>query len=275
MENRHDNKRLADELQRERQMKRILWLDDDPRNVDSLVYELERHDFKAILVSTESDAMDELAGAAPPVLLVQDLWRPPSNAQVKGGTPRNAAGQPEESGWRFYREALRPHFPELPVLICTFDAHLSRNRQQADDFNLYMFQKASGPASGLIPTINSILASQRSILDPRNYSPATLLLDFNKVNAKLIEHLSRQPRDIHNLCWAAFEDLVDRLLRELGYETKRTPLSHDGGVDIWALKRSDLGDILYVLFLAMFVLIALDLLDGGGGGGKRARMPVT
>jgi|GEM_PF-1579345 hypothetical protein len=35
------------------------------------------------------------------------------------------------------------------------------------------------------------------------------------------------------------------------------------------------GDIFYVLFLAVFVWIAMELLDGGGGGGKRARMPVV
>lgn len=37
----------------------------------------------------------------------------------------------------------------------------------------------------------------------------------------------------------------------------------------------NLGDILYVLFLVAFVWVAIDLMDGGSGGGKRARMPVT
>ncbi len=37
----------------------------------------------------------------------------------------------------------------------------------------------------------------------------------------------------------------------------------------------NLGDILYVLFLVVFVWITIDLMDGGGGGGKRARVPVT
>ncbi|PKK88797.1 MAG: hypothetical protein CVV64_17080 [Candidatus Wallbacteria bacterium HGW-Wallbacteria-1] len=47
--------------------------------------------------------------------------------------------------------------------------------------------------------------------------------------------------------WATFERLVVRLLQDMGYQVEHTQLTHDGGVDIWALHHSDLGDVMYAI----------------------------
>ena len=86
----------------------------------------------------------------------------------------------------------------------------------------------------------SALAAQRIVLVAQAPPPAVVQLDFDKVNAALIRHLAKHPVDLHQVSWSAFEELVATLLREMQYEVWRTPLTRDGGVDIWALHRSDL-----------------------------------
>ncbi len=41
--------------------------------------------------------------------------------------------------------------------------------------------------------------------------------------------------------------MVERLLKEMGYEVWHTPLTRDGGVDLWALRSNELGDTLYAI----------------------------
>jgi HJR/Mrr/RecB family endonuclease len=84
------------------------------------------------------------------------------------------------------------------------------------------------------------------ILAPQSV-PNIVCVDFDKVTAGLLRHLAQHPTDIEQLSWSRFEELVALLLEESGYEVTRTKLTRDGGVDLWALQRSDLGSTLYAI----------------------------
>ncbi len=71
-----------------------------------------------------------------------------------------------------------------------------------------------------------------------------LRLDLAQINDELIRCLTLRPELMRELDPRKFEELVAELLRDKGYEVKLTPRSKDGGRDILAIKREDIGSAL-------------------------------
>ena len=182
-----------------------------------------------------------------PELIIQDLQRPPSVAQIPNGKPRSASEFPSQSGWYFYKDVLKPYYPQIPVIICSYDVNHLDNIKQADDFNLVLVQKGIHLIQELFSVVKQLLSAQSKIHISNLIIPNVLIKDFKKINTQLLNHLAHNPMDLHKINWSAFEDLVTTLLRRLGYEVYHTPLTRDGGADIWAISRNDLGETQYVI----------------------------
>jgi CheY-like chemotaxis protein len=228
-------------------MARLLWLDDRVDERRTEIEALSRLGYQVHTASSEADAVRILERDALPDLVIQDLHRKPSTAQVAALPARAKASAAHASGWAFYRDVLRAGFPQVPVIIFTIDASVAENKDLANDFNLVLLRKTRANLPTLIEAVRTTLAAQRTVLISRPLPPAVVQLDFDRVNTALVRHLAQHPVDLHKVSWSAFEELVATLLREMRYEVWRTPLTRDGGVDIWALHRSDLGDVLYAI----------------------------
>jgi restriction system protein len=61
---------------------------------------------------------------------------------------------------------------------------------------------------------------------------------------RMIERLKEQPEDIYRLTPREFERLVASLLEDMGFDVELTRETHDGGVDILAFARTQLGQLL-------------------------------
>jgi len=227
-------------------MTRILWLDDQPDLRIELVESLRADGFDIALTWTEEAAVRYLETEPAPDLFIQDLNRPVSDAQLPSLPPREVPTSPHVSGWAFYRDVLFPGLPQLPVVIVTWDADIPENRRTAEDFNLTILRKGDTLKESLLTVMGAVVRSQRTILAPQ-VVPSLVCVDFEKVTSALLRHLAKHPADIEQLSWSSFEDLVALLLTESGYEVTRTKLTRDGGVDLWALQRSDLGSTLYAI----------------------------
>jgi restriction system protein len=64
---------------------------------------------------------------------------------------------------------------------------------------------------------------------------------------EVIRRLAAEPELMHRLSAREFEDLVAELLSRQGYEVELTPVSKDGGKDIYVAHKSGLGSALYVV----------------------------
>lgn len=67
------------------------------------------------------------------------------------------------------------------------------------------------------------------------------------VNKEFLKRLSERPSLLYELSPRQFEELVAELLERRGYDVTLTPASRDGGVDIYAAEKKDLGQFLYLV----------------------------
>jgi len=63
-------------------------------------------------------------------------------------------------------------------------------------------------------------------------------------NEGMIAALKKQPKDIFTLSPRKYEELVAELMRDMGYEVTLTKATRDGGKDILASIRTEVGDLL-------------------------------
>jgi restriction system protein len=74
-----------------------------------------------------------------------------------------------------------------------------------------------------------------------------IIADVRSVSDKLLERVHADPSMMYDLPSRRFEELIAELLQRLGYQVELTPASRDGGKDIFAAKKDDLGSFLYLV----------------------------
>jgi restriction system protein len=67
------------------------------------------------------------------------------------------------------------------------------------------------------------------------------------VGNDIMEKLKKEPKEVHNLSPRQFEELIADLLIDMGYDVTLTKATRDGGADILASIKNDLGKFLYLI----------------------------
>jgi restriction system protein len=118
--------------------------------------------------------------------------------------------------------------------------------------------KGNPLALSMMASMASGLSSDqlRRILSGEIYDVHNALNDDNRriagiakpvvINAseQIAKRLKREPRDIHKLTPRQYEELIAELLRDMGHEIALTKATRDGGKDILASMKTDIGEIL-------------------------------
>ncbi|HUS91824.1 MAG TPA: restriction endonuclease [Phycisphaerae bacterium] len=75
-----------------------------------------------------------------------------------------------------------------------------------------------------------------------------VLPDLSVINDRSVAYLAEHPEALHShLKPRQFEELLEKLFQDQGYETHLGPGTGDGGVDLRLLRRSDIGDLLVLV----------------------------
>jgi restriction system protein len=85
------------------------------------------------------------------------------------------------------------------------------------------------------------------VVGPASDNPIFAIEAVRDSSNKLFEMVSAEPELMHALTPREFEEIVAELLARRGYDVTLTPFSRDGGKDIYAARRDDLGSFLYVV----------------------------
>jgi restriction system protein len=67
------------------------------------------------------------------------------------------------------------------------------------------------------------------------------------VGNDVMQRLKKEPKEVHKLSPRQFEELIADLLRDMGYDVTLTKATRDGGADILASIKNDLGRFLYLV----------------------------
>jgi hypothetical protein len=72
-------------------------------------------------------------------------------------------------------------------------------------------------------------------------------IDLAEINDELIRYLAMHPEKMHDLKPRAFEQLIAEIFKAKGYDAELTPKTKDGGFDIRAFRREDVGTCLTLI----------------------------
>lgn len=75
----------------------------------------------------------------------------------------------------------------------------------------------------------------------------TIRVDVSGINDWMLNELNKNPTDLYQLSSRSFEELVAEILTRKGYKVELTPATRDGGKDIYAARKDDLGSFLYIV----------------------------
>lgn len=79
------------------------------------------------------------------------------------------------------------------------------------------------------------------------YVPPAIIIPTMDVNVALMQHLAKHPNDMLELHSRQYEEVVAELYASMGFEVTLTPRQKDGGLDICAVSRSDIGTQLFII----------------------------
>jgi restriction endonuclease Mrr len=74
-----------------------------------------------------------------------------------------------------------------------------------------------------------------------------LRLDVSEINDELVAYLAEHPEKMREMPSRKFEELVADLFKSKGYDVTLTPRTRDGGFDVRAVQRSDIGTVLIII----------------------------
>lgn len=80
-----------------------------------------------------------------------------------------------------------------------------------------------------------------------------IIVDVSSANSQILAILHKKPELAWKLPPRKFEEIVAEILYKQGYEVSLTPLSGDGGFDIYAARKDGLGKFLYLVECKRYV----------------------
>lgn len=225
--------------------KRILWIDDERDLIEDGSFLLRNRGYDCDGVSDNESAVRLLGTGRPYDLIITDVARPPGMnmdpEEVEYG---------RKTGIFFCRRYIRTAHPDVPVLFFTVNPDPETHRQIRALGNCTIMNKPS-TMEDLETAIRTLLSESREDLytfrELDASSTRIIQVDFYSVNQELLKYLSQYPTAVYDLTPRRFEELIAKIFEDLDYEVLLTPKTRDGGTDLCAIKRNDLGELLYVV----------------------------
>lgn len=108
-------------------------------------------------------------------------------------------------------------------------------------------ERLRGSKSSAIAAIPSIVDVNGNPLRSGSPEYGKLRTDLSCANEQVLRRLREHPDEICQMSPREFELFTAAMLERMGYRVELTPQTRDGGVDIYAARKSDIGSFLYLV----------------------------
>lgn len=113
--------------------------------------------------------------------------------------------------------------------------------------DLVLYSRGEDFLTNSIETIPGIVDIYGRPLTSDSNEYGKIKIDLSCINEQVLQYLEIHPDDIHLMTPREFEMFTAGLLERMGYKVTLTPQTRDGGVDIFAAKKENLGSFLYLI----------------------------
>lgn len=225
-------------------VKKILWIDDDAHGMQFLVDFIEFEGFEVEFVQSNDAALNCLMEKNKQFdLIIQDVERPPGECLEGIETDMG-----RRSGIEFFKLHIRRFAPRTPVIFLTTHFPDDEIAHLVEKYGCkYVYRNTS--RSEVLSIVNSIFESTKKIYEDSFTKEQLRIIrpDFEEINEELVKYLASHPEYLYQLNSRRFEELIAHLLDKVGYSVTLTQKTRDGAKDIYAIQKSEVGDILSVV----------------------------
>ena len=109
---------------------------------------------------------------------------------------------------------------------------------EKDEIQNFFTRIGEEPDGNLIIAASDLLAPGAS---------RVLRVDLEHINDEVIAYLAVHPEKMRDLHPRTFEELVAELFKSKGYDVRLTQRTRDGGLDIYAFHRSEVGTVMIII----------------------------
>ena len=222
---------------------RVLLIDDDVAISQLYIESLHERGWDITYCSSSDEALSVLQGGQPIDVIIQDVMRP-SGASV----PEDVCDYGISSGIAFHRLHIQNLAPKSPVIYLT-NTSVSRFIDQANRLpNSTYLSKFETVPSALPDIVSAAYKKALELLYEQtadSSSPMSAL--FTDTRKEVLAYFARHPERLHDLSPRTFERFVADILVEMGFEVELTKATRDGGVDIYAILRHQIGSFLMLV----------------------------
>jgi CheY-like chemotaxis protein len=95
--------------------------------------------------------------------------------------------------------------------------------------------------------VNGLVDVEGNPLQQDGSAHKLIVGNVQDINAEFMKAIRRNPELIRSLAPREFEEFVAHMLEDVGYQVELTPVSKDGGFDIYAARRDGVGKFLYLV----------------------------
>lgn len=218
----------------------ILWIDDNADLLIAFQEILERAGFRVFVARDNDEALSLIERHRSQInLVIQDGMRAPGKC---------LAGQdiatPDVS-IEFNRRYIRQELPDIPNIFFVTRSDASFFHVAAQSPNTHILLKPA--ALSEVFTVIRFCVGERQQLYRDSMAERRIPLiraNFAEINRTLVSYLADHPEYLYELTPRRFEELIAKLLGAAGFDVTLTPQTRDGGKDIYAVYKSDLGHML-------------------------------